>query len=147
MLAGFNLYQYAPNALIWADPWGLSKSNLIDGVPENPGIVRRFMSSKEFKNFKRHGFTFDPKDPRGGISATSIHLEARNPDYIRNATGALGADYYIDIDTSELDVKYKGRQREEYQTGKLEVVLISNLKQSWGIERKENVNRNFTKIL
>ena len=69
------------------------------------------MSSKEFKNFKRHGFTFDPKDPRGGISATSINLKARNPDYIRNATGALGADYYIDIDTSELDVTYRGKTK------------------------------------
>ena len=108
MLGSINLYQYAPNALIWADPWGLSKSNLIDGVPENPGIARRFMSSKEFKNFKRHGFTFDPKDPRGGISATSINVDARNPNYIRNATGALGADYYIDIDTRKLDVTYKG---------------------------------------
>ena len=111
-LAGrLNLYQYAPNALIWADPWGLSKSNLIDGVPENPGIVRRFMSSKEFKNFKKNGFTFDPKDPRGGISATSIHVDARNPDAIKRRTGALGADYYIDIDTRNLDVTYKGKTK------------------------------------
>ena len=119
LAGGYNLYQYASNALIWADPWGLSKSNLIDGVPENPGIARRFMSSKEFKNFKRHGFTFDPKDPRGGISATSIHLEARNPDYIRNATGALGADYYIDIDTRKLDVKYKAPTKKGWPDWKI----------------------------
>ena len=111
MAGGLNLYQYAPNALIWADPWGLSKSNLIDGVPKNPGIARRFMSSKEFKNFKRHGFTFDPKDPRGGISVTSINVDARNPNYIRNATGALGADYYVDIDTSKLKVERKGKTK------------------------------------
>ena len=23
LLGGYNLYQYAPNALIWVDPWGL----------------------------------------------------------------------------------------------------------------------------
>ncbi|MGE9658850.1 hypothetical protein ACQP6C_10210 [Snodgrassella alvi] len=97
--------------MTWIDPWGLSKSNLIDGRPKNPGIVHRFISSKEFKNFKKNGFTFDPKDPRGGISATSIHLQARNPDYIRNATGALRADYYIDIDTRNLDVTYKGKTK------------------------------------
>ena len=111
LLGGFNLYQYAPNALMWIDPWGLSKSNLIDGVPENPGIARRFMSSKEFKNFKKNGFTFDPKDPRGGISVTSIHVDARNPDAIKRSTGALGADYYIDIDTRDLDVTYKGKTK------------------------------------
>ena len=105
------MYQCAPNALIWADPWGLSKSNFIDGAPENPGIARRFMSSKEFKKFKTHGFTFDPKDPRGGMSATSVHVDARNPDYIKNVIGALGADYYIDIDTSELDVTYRGKTK------------------------------------
>ena len=109
LAGGLNLYQYAPNALIWADPWGLSKSNLIDGVPENPGIARRFMSSKEFKNFKKNGFTFDPKDPRGGISVTSIHVDARNPDAIKRSTGALGADYFVDIDTSELKVVRKGK--------------------------------------
>ena len=75
------------------------------------------MSSKEFKNFKRHGFTFDPKDPIGGISATSIHLEARNPDYIRNATGALGADYYID--TRKLDVTYKGKTKGRFPDWKI----------------------------
>ena len=94
---------------MWIDPWGLSKSNLIDGVPENPGIARRFMSSKEFKNFKKNGFTFDPKDPRGGISVTSIHVDARNPDAIKRSTGALGADYFVDIDTSELKVVRKGK--------------------------------------
>ena len=77
------------------------------------------MSSKEFKYFKRHGFTFDPKDPRGGISATSINLKARNPDYIRNATGALGADYYIDIDTRNLDVKYKAPTKKGWPDWKI----------------------------
>ena len=75
------------------------------------------MSSKEFKNFKRHGFTFDPKDPIGGISATSIHLEARNPDYIRNATGALGADYYID--NRNLDVTYKSPTKKGWPEWKI----------------------------
>lgn len=49
------------------------------------------------------------KTLEGGISATSIHLQARNPDYIRNATGALRADYYID--TRNLDVTYKEKTK------------------------------------
>jgi hypothetical protein len=41
------------------------------GIPNNPGIVRRFMSKEEYKQFKKNGFKFDPSDSRGGISTTS----------------------------------------------------------------------------
>ncbi len=93
------------------DPWGLAGSKLKDGVPENPGIVRRFMSNEEFKIFKRHGFTFDPNDSRGGISATSVKVKPNNPDAIKRSTGALGADYYVDINTKGKNVELKGRTK------------------------------------
>ncbi|HGU2249428.1 TPA: RHS repeat-associated core domain-containing protein, partial [Escherichia coli] len=63
---GLNLYQYGPNPLSWIDPLGLSGSGLVNGVPQNPGIVRRFMSKAEYKDFLKNGFVFDPTDPRGG---------------------------------------------------------------------------------
>ncbi|WP_218966785.1 RHS repeat domain-containing protein [Snodgrassella alvi] len=111
LLGGFNLYQYAPNGLTWVDPWGLAGSKLKDGIPENPGIVRRFMSNEEFKMFKRHGFTFDPNDSRGGISATSVKVKPVNRDAIKRSTGALGADYYVDINTESKNVELKGRTK------------------------------------
>ena len=58
------------------------------------------MSKQEYKNFKKSGFTFDPNDSRGGISATTTSVKPINPDAIKKMTGALGADYYVDIDVS-----------------------------------------------
>ena len=50
LLGGFNLYQYAPNGLTWIDPAELAGDKLIDGIPQNPGIVRRFMSKNNIKH-------------------------------------------------------------------------------------------------
>ncbi|MGI5575673.1 RHS repeat-associated core domain-containing protein, partial [Escherichia coli] len=75
---GLNLYQYGPNPLSWIDPLGLSGSGLVNGVPQNPGIVRRFMSKAEYKDFLKNGFVFDPTDPRGGISVTSVKVDPKN---------------------------------------------------------------------
>ena len=73
-----------------------------------PKVVRRYMSKAEYKQFKKAGFTYDPKDPRQGISATTTTLKPHNPDKIIELTGALGADYYVDIDVSGKKVGYKG---------------------------------------
>ena len=37
LLGGFNLYQYAPNALTWVDPWGLNSSYIFRGMTEEKG--------------------------------------------------------------------------------------------------------------
>lgn len=95
---GLNLHTYAPNPLTWIDPWGLS-GNLVNGIARNPGVVRRFMSHAEYNYFIQHGFTYDPTDPRGGISSTSVKVKPVNPDAIRRRTGALAAKYYVDINT------------------------------------------------
>jgi hypothetical protein len=86
-------------------------SGLIDGIPKNPGVVRRFMSKKEFKHFQDEGFVYDPKDSRGGISVTSVKVDPKNPDAIKRSTGALGADYYVDIDTTKKHVELKGKTK------------------------------------
>ncbi|WP_152513900.1 RHS repeat-associated core domain-containing protein [Treponema pedis] len=106
-LAGNNptLYGYVKDSNFWIDPYGLALQN---GIPKNPGIVRRFMSKSEYKNFKKNGFKFDPNDSRGGISATSTKVRPMNPDAIKRSTGALGADYYVDIDTRDKNVELKG---------------------------------------
>ena len=79
-----------------------------NGVSYNPKTVRRFMSKQEYKQFKKNGFTYDPNDSRGGISTTTTNVKPYNPDAIKNKTGALGADYYVDIDVSNKNVFYKG---------------------------------------
>ena len=81
-LAGNNptLYGYVKDSNFWIDPYGLALQN---GIPKNPGIVRRFMSKSEYKNFKKNGFKFDPNDSRGGISATSTKVRPMNPDAIK----------------------------------------------------------------
>ncbi|WP_346882955.1 RHS repeat-associated core domain-containing protein [uncultured Algibacter sp.] len=102
---GDNLYAYVHDVNAWIDPFGL---NLVNGIPQNPGVVRRFMSKKEYKAFKKNGFKYNPKDSRGGISTTSTKIKPRNPDAIKRSTGALGADYYVDIDTKGKNVELKG---------------------------------------
>ena len=82
--------------------------DIINGVPQKPGVVRRFMSKAEFKEFNKNGFKFDPTDSRGGISSTSTSIKPKNPDAIKNSTGAFGADYYVDINTKEKNVELKG---------------------------------------
>ena len=102
------LYGYMEDVNIWIDPLGLT---LINGIPNNPKIIRRFMSKSEYKNFKKNGFTYNSKDTRGGISGTSVSVEPINPDAIKRGTGALGADYFIDIDTTGLNVELKGKTK------------------------------------
>lgn len=66
------------------------------------------MSKGEYKQFKKNGFVFNPNAPRGGISSTSTKVRPNNPDMIKRSTGALGADYYVDIDVSNKDIFFKG---------------------------------------
>ncbi|WP_241810669.1 hypothetical protein [Serratia sp. 14-2641] len=106
-----NLYAYAPNPITWIDPLRLTGSGLVNGIPINPGIVRRFMSKTEYKDFLKNGFKFDPTDTRGGISVTSVKVDPKNPDSIKRSTGALGADYYVDIDTKNKNVELKGKTK------------------------------------
>ena len=79
--------------------------------PQNPGIVRRFMSKAEYKNFIKKGFEFNVEDPRGGVSVTSVKVNPKNPDAIKRSTGALGADYYVDIDTKNKNIELKGKTK------------------------------------
>nr|WP_123569090.1 RHS repeat-associated core domain-containing protein [Morganella morganii] len=49
LMGGINLYQYAPNALVWVDPWGLSCS--FDS------------KSKRWRNNETGRYTKRPTDP------------------------------------------------------------------------------------
>ncbi|MBI0551315.1 hypothetical protein [Pectobacterium parmentieri] len=69
------------------------------------------MSKAEYKDFIKNGFKFDPIDTRGGISVTSVKVDTKNPDAIKRSTGALGADYYADIDTKNKNVELKGKTK------------------------------------
>lgn len=69
------------------------------------------MSKAEYKNFKKNGFKYDSSDSRGGISTTSTNIDPKNPDSIKKSTGALGADYYVDIDVSDKNVFFKGKTK------------------------------------
>lgn len=93
------------------DSIGLEGSGTTGGISNNPGTVRRFMSKEEYKKFKKNGFKFDPSDSRGGISTTSTKVNQKNPDALKRSTGALGADYYVDINTSGKQVELKGKTK------------------------------------
>jgi RHS repeat-associated protein len=82
--------------------------SLKNGIPNNPGVVRRFMSKTEYKEFIKNGFKYDSDDSRGGISSTSTKVAPVNPDSIKRSTGALGADYYVDINVKDKNVILKG---------------------------------------
>lgn len=68
---GVNLYQYAPNAISWIDPWGWCSTKLGKNMGARPGdemanhhiIPEEVMRDKEFKdlfaNAKRSGFNGD----------------------------------------------------------------------------------------
>ena len=60
---------------------------------------------------KKNGFKFDPIDSRGGISVTYTKVKPKNPDAIKRSTGALGADYFVDIDTKGKNVDLKGKTK------------------------------------
>ena len=109
-LAGNNptLYGYVQDVNTLLDPWGLI---LIDGIPQKPRTVRRFMSKSEYKEFKKHGFNYDPSDSRGGLSSTSTSIRPVNSGAIKRSTGALGADYFVDINTDGLNVELKGKTK------------------------------------
>ena len=98
-----NMYAYVEDVNLWIDPFGLSNYT--------PKVVRRFMSKSEFKQFKKNGFKYNPNDPRGGISTTSVNMKPKNPDKIKGKTGALGADYYADIKTDGKNVELKGNTK------------------------------------
>ncbi|UVD80387.1 MULTISPECIES: hypothetical protein [Myroides] len=102
------MYAYVWDSNEQVDVFGL---DLIDGKPQNPSIVRRFMSRSEYKAFKKNGFKFDPTDTRGGISVTSTKIKLQNRDAIKRSTGAFGADYYVDIDTKGKNVELKGKTK------------------------------------
>ena len=49
LLGGFNLYQYAPNALIWIDPWGL-KNWTYYNMPSIPGYQKHHIIPQQLRN-------------------------------------------------------------------------------------------------
>jgi RHS repeat-associated protein len=87
---------------------GAGRPKLINGIPENPGVVRRFMSKEEFKAIKKDGFKYNPNDSRGGLSSTSKNIAAKNSSKIKKSTGALHADYFVDINVKGKNVGLKG---------------------------------------
>lgn len=93
------------------------------------------MSWREYKNFKKNGFTYDPTDPRGEISATVTSIPPKNPDRIKNLTGALAADYYVDIDISNKKVAFKGNTKK----GRMDIKIKDNISPS------DIVNSGFVK--
>ena len=66
------------------------------------------MSKSEYKQFKKSGFKYSAGDSRGGISMTSTKVKPQHPDLIKKKTGALGADFYVDINTAKKNVRLKG---------------------------------------
>ncbi|MBI0069005.1 MULTISPECIES: RHS repeat-associated core domain-containing protein, partial [unclassified Snodgrassella] len=49
LLGGINLYQYAPNAFMWIDPWGLQNWNY-KNMPNFPGFQKHHILPQALKN-------------------------------------------------------------------------------------------------
>ncbi|WP_202984008.1 AHH domain-containing protein [Snodgrassella sp. ESL0323] len=49
MWGGYNLYQYAPNPLIWIDPWGL-KNWTYNNMPGFPGYQKHHIIPQQLRN-------------------------------------------------------------------------------------------------
>ena len=109
LLGGYNLYQYAPNPLMWVDPWGLescyrtmkkdSKGNYIesplDGAPNSMQKGARTKGSNplhhDFKNILNSSDMVGPSyTGTNGLSGSTIPLPA---DPIR---GTLNATTNLD---------------------------------------------------
>jgi RHS repeat-associated protein len=118
LIAGDNVYRYAPNVWRWIDPLGLSCD--VGGEGE---IVRRFMSKQDVKKAKKKGIPFDPKAKKPGIDAATTDIEPVNPDAIKDMLGARNADAYVDIDISGKKVL-----RRKTKAGHNEIVILEDVK-------------------
>lgn len=70
------------------------------------------------------------------ISATSINVEPKHPDKIKRSTGALGADYYVDIDVSNKNVSFKGPTKGGVYDYKIQSDVLPDDIIGWGRVKK-----------
>lgn len=61
--------------------------------------VRRFMGRDELKALKKTGLTFDPAKG-SGIPTTTRNFSPKNQDIAKQKTGAVRADYQVDLDVT-----------------------------------------------
>lgn len=81
----------------------ISGSERQEGISqETEFVVRRYLGNSQYRVARKAGILFDPL--RGsGIPTTSAARAAVAPDHIREMTGAMSADYYIDYNVRGLD--------------------------------------------
>jgi RHS repeat-associated protein len=118
---GVNLYRFAPNAINWVDPLGLSCRE--DGCRGKEGeVVRRFMSKQDAKTARKKGIPFDPGAKKPGIDTATTDIDPVDPDAIKEMTGARNADAFVDIDISD-----KSIIRRRTKAGHHEIVVLEDI--------------------
>ena len=117
LAGGINLYQYAPNALGWVDPWGLTPKTLIHymteegmkGITES-GVIRpssgdihaRFGDGQYFTNIRPEMIGGRTLKDVGGTGKMSLGQLAA--DIYGDARKLKGISHFVEIDVTGLDV-------------------------------------------
>jgi RHS repeat-associated protein len=102
LAGGINLYQYAPNALGWVDPWGLSRCNTGKKPgPQLPGGIAETFGKSVYKNrqlkrdetfYKYHGV-----NNRTGRKISWLTNEKYNSEEVLREKLAIRHDWGVNI--------------------------------------------------
>ena len=119
LLGGFNIFQYAPNPVGWADPWGLAKKK--DGVSQENNIYYHYTTEENMNSILYSGKLLpslkanNPKDAFYGdgqyltdIAPNTKSNASLSAYFIRNRFQGKKFTNFISIDITGLDV-FKGR--------------------------------------
>ncbi|KDF64507.1 hypothetical protein P832_04770, partial [Enterobacter kobei] len=147
LAGGINLYQYAPNALGWVDPWGLSRcSTGKKPGPQLPGGIAEIFDKSVYKNrqlktdetfYKYHGV-----NNRTGRKISWLTNEKYNPEEVLREKLAIRHDWGVNItNVSEFKVP-KGTWVSEGPAaaqgagypGMGYLAVVSNLPRAWVVK-------------
>lgn len=97
-MGGLNLYQYAPNALVWVDPWGLACRNSLKRFNKRDRITKRYVDLLSGKK---------PSDVEVYLNSKgwkTTYPQSATPQKIQHVvfekTTKSGEVYHLDYNTS-----------------------------------------------
>ena len=108
------------NYFILAKEYEYGQSCVLVHNADYPVTARRFMNWDEYKKARKNGIPFDPDGH--GIPATTPTIRPTNPDRLKNLTGANHADYYLDIDVTDI-----AHQMKRTNAGLPEITILGNV--------------------
>ncbi|EOV9632639.1 RHS repeat-associated core domain-containing protein [Cronobacter dublinensis] len=122
LAGGINLYQFAPNALVWVDPLGLASAivHWIDNGSETGHYTikvmgDRIMHTHQYGGYQ--GFELDEAGRQRGINPTNTQIAADGQDQIKQATASGGKVHKAVFDMSDASAE-KAIEFQKSQLGK-----------------------------